>query len=308
MSYESELHDLADAVRDFTNLEIPDVGEWNQNPAVLEDGLRTAGTFIQAVDAARAALEAKFLVDHASDGKNPLPPEWVVDGATPVFVNASILQLPGDRTADYAVGHRMRATVGSSQVVAAITSVTTGGGSTIITLDQPVLTSGLTAVARGLVRTSMPKVKFGDIMPGALLPGSAGEASSSSGVNGLTAVNSTTPVVLANPPTAPTGGWIGIFGVITFEDVLASLPYTGTLTVEVRRAGSNHLVFQQSYPLFRSAAGSRIVLPVPILAFDQPPPAALLTYLVQAFVTPAAAAVMRTGAAPCGSIGILRLT
>lgn len=167
MTKESELDALAAAVRDFIDQEVPTATQWNVNPDVLRQSLTKLGDFMTAIETAHAALQALFEANHdPGTGANPVPGEWVVDTATPTFLNASQLSLPGDRRADYVIGHRIRCLLSGSPVVVALTNVTYNGGSNVTTLqtESAVLTSGLTQVSYGLVRSSVPKVQGSDIL------------------------------------------------------------------------------------------------------------------------------------------------
>lgn len=170
MSKQSDLQALANAVRLFVDQEVPTVGQWNVDPQVLIDALNTLGSFFSQVDAAHAALQTLFNADHnQSTGANPVPSEWVTDPSPASFVSASQFQLSGDRRTDYAVGHRVRATMGASTPILSITAASFVSGATTFTVDPPVLTSQLTAVARGLVRYSVPRVTAADIFLGAIV-------------------------------------------------------------------------------------------------------------------------------------------
>lgn len=177
MSIEDDLLTLAGQVRPFVDQEVPDEAAWNVNPDVLADALTTIGQAFTTVQAAHAALLALFDADHnAQTGANPVPVEWIADGNTPTFLSASQLRLAGDRRADYAVGHRVRCTLGASQPALGITAVSYDGNqdATTITVEPAVLTSDLSAIARGLVRYSAPRVTSADVMAAAILTDALG--------------------------------------------------------------------------------------------------------------------------------------
>jgi hypothetical protein len=170
VSKQTDLEALADVVRDFIDQEIPTVTEWNVNPGVIEQALNQIGLFFTQTDADVAAVLALFEADHdPTTGANPIPPEWVAEASTPTFVASDRFQLAGDRRADYAQAHRVRATLGVTQVIVAIAAVSfdSGANTTTVTVTPTSLTSQLSAIERGLVRASMPRIRAADLMPGA---------------------------------------------------------------------------------------------------------------------------------------------
>lgn len=141
---------------------------WNEARQALRTGLPLLGDFFLDTDGGLATLLSRFNVDHATDGTNLPPSEWVTDGGTPVFVNAGQFQLAGDRRTDYAAGHRVRALLSASPVIVSVTGVSYDGSNTTVTVTPASLTSQLAAVARGLVRTSMPRVQTSDLVDGSI--------------------------------------------------------------------------------------------------------------------------------------------
>jgi len=172
MSKQSELQAKAALVRLFIDQEIPPEATWNGDPIVLRDALLLLGTFCADYDAMLAAIQALFAADHnPTTGKNPLPPEWVADtGPPPVFIATNQLRLAGDRRADYAVGHRVRATLNASKVIVALTAVVFDGGTntTLLTVFPNVLNGQLAALERALVRFSAPAVTALDLLADAV--------------------------------------------------------------------------------------------------------------------------------------------
>ncbi len=170
MSKETVLDAQAAALRDFVPNEVPPAVTWNENVTKLRAALQTLGDYFTQTDGDVASLMALFLSDHPG-GVNPVPPEWVADTATPIFLSANQLQLPGDRRADYVIGHRIRATVGVG-VYALVSAQLVGydaiANRTTITVEPPLLTAGMSAIARGLVRFSVPRIGSADLLPNAV--------------------------------------------------------------------------------------------------------------------------------------------
>lgn len=173
MSKESDLDAKAAQLRDFIFHEIPDTPTWNVNVTRMREGLALIGDFFTQTDAAVAALTALFNADHDNGtGKNPVPSEWVADAGAPTYLGAGIFSLPGDRRADYMLGHRVRAALGPSTNVEVTVQLVGFDGlanRTTITVAPPALTAALTGVSRGLVRFSVPRVVAGGIMADAIL-------------------------------------------------------------------------------------------------------------------------------------------
>lgn len=148
----------------------PDV--WNEDRSAVKTALPIVGDFFADSDGQITALRALFNADHdPNTGKNPVPPEWVVEATTPVFVNASQFQLANDRRVDYTTAQRIRAKLGVSFVIVAINGAPSYDAQqnvTTITVTPATLSAALAEVARGLVRTSMPKVQASDIVDGAI--------------------------------------------------------------------------------------------------------------------------------------------
>lgn len=172
MSKETDLDAKAAQLRDFIFQEIPSTATWNINVTRMREGLTLLGDFFSDTDTAIANLRALFEADHAVDGKNPVPSEWVPDGASPTYLGAGLFSLPGDRRADYLRGHRIRAALGPStnvEVTAQLVGFDALANRTTITVAPPALTGALSAVSHGLVRFSVPRIVAGGIMPEAIL-------------------------------------------------------------------------------------------------------------------------------------------
>lgn len=178
MSKESDLDALADDVRPFVDQEIPTVGQWNENPTVLEDALHLIGDFFTLVDAAHAALLAKFNADHdPTTGENPTPNEWVPYGVAPSFVHASSFSLSLDRQADFRVGDRIRihqGIGGNTLLIVAVTGVAYSSQSQLTSVtvraaanDAP-LTNPIASVDLALIRDSARRVGGFDLVDGAI--------------------------------------------------------------------------------------------------------------------------------------------
>lgn len=168
MSKESDLDAIAASVRDFIDQETPTHPQWQVNVGKLRDAISAIGTFFTDTDQTAADLESRVDEEHDAQGKHSPPSQWLRDAGAPIFVDASRFQFIGDRRADFAVGHRIRAelTLGSF-VIAAIKTIAhdIGTNRTTITLDAPGLTSALSGIDRGLVRQSIPKIQQTDLMP-----------------------------------------------------------------------------------------------------------------------------------------------
>jgi hypothetical protein len=169
MSKETDLLALRNTVALFTLGQQPTDAQWNALPNVVKAALALLGTFATQTDTAILNVLALLLADHAGDGKNPVPSEWVPNATVPTFVSATTFQLLGDHRLIHPKGSRVRATVAGNPVVAAVDQVGFAAGVTTITLDAAVLAAGLTAVARGLVQQSVPKILPADLTPNAVL-------------------------------------------------------------------------------------------------------------------------------------------
>ena len=167
---EQQLVTLAGTVRQFADQETPTVNQWNVDPTILAQLATLVGQFFTQIEAALAAQLVLFDADHdINTGANPVPAEWIAEPAATTFIGPTQLQLPGDHRPDYAKGHRIRATIGASTVIVAVTNVAFAGNATTLTLESGVLTSGLTGIARALVRYSAPKVTLLDILAKSVL-------------------------------------------------------------------------------------------------------------------------------------------
>jgi hypothetical protein len=166
-----DLRALAAQVRRFIALEIPDTNAWNVNTN-LEDEIATRTA--QGFDDLEAIVDGlKLTVDGIVLPDGTLKPigEWVPAAVTPTYVDASSFSLPGDQTADYRQGARLRVTLGAgATLVATIASVLYSGVSTrtVVALTTPSLTPALAKIETSIVRQSTPMVRAVDLLPAAV--------------------------------------------------------------------------------------------------------------------------------------------
>jgi hypothetical protein len=270
---------------------------WNEARQAILAGFPLLGDFFADTDGGLGTLLARFNLDHATDGSNLPPNEWVADSAPPVFVNSGQFQLAGDRRTDYAVGHRVRAMLGTSPVIVAVTGVSYDGSTTTVSVTPASLTSQLAAVARGLVRTSMPRVVAADLMPAAVT--TDGLADQNVTAEKL-AVHAATPTRVSYPGITPNvvvaaswqtvgtlnafttrGGAILLLGSIAGSLVGGLLNGVGALHVEVQRAG---VTFRTLRAEFLVGGGQTAPVLIP-LATEHSPGAGSHLYSVRAKLT-----------------------
>ena len=142
---------------------------WNPATVALKALAALIGADFADTDGQLAALQAFFSGGVLLPAHVPISSEWVVEPSAPTFIAPTQFSLPGDHRSDYLAGHRVRANLGPSTTVVSnltLNSLFTGIA-TIVTLADPVLTSALTAVSRGLVRGSVPLMARSDLQPGA---------------------------------------------------------------------------------------------------------------------------------------------
>lgn len=116
--------------------------------------------------------------------------QWTASGLTPTYIGATQFSVPGDQTAVFEVGRRIRATVNAGTVYGRITASSFGAGITTITvlLDSGTLDSGMSAVSYGMLTAtnqSIPPIKgtvtndsapagyIGELLTASLAAGSA---------------------------------------------------------------------------------------------------------------------------------------
>lgn len=239
MSREDELVAIATPITAFAALEVPTTAKWNQTPTAAAAGLIRIGQFFTEIEDLITEQAVRIDLEHDAAGHHNPPAEWVAE-ATPTYVDAQNLQLVGDRRADFAVAHRVRVTLGTGGgATVAITAITgvvyvAGQNKTVLTVTPAVLTATLSALERGLVRASLPKVRSTDLMPNAV-----GAAAIDLG-----AVDETKLAVGATAPTSGRGGanvsTTPFAASATVETVLASVTVTtrgGPVRVAARVAG-----------------------------------------------------------------------
>lgn len=75
--------------------------------------------------------------------------QWIPYGTTPTYISTTVFTVPGDQTATFAVGTAIKATVTGSPVFSKVKTVAYTSLTTV-TLEDAILTSGLSAVATGI--------------------------------------------------------------------------------------------------------------------------------------------------------------
>lgn len=89
----------------------------------------------------------------------PLNTEWVPSGLTPSFIGATSFSFPGNVTAQYPVGQRLKLTVTAGTIYATVATVAFTSVTTITVVnDSTPIDSGLSAVQKGLFLASAPSI------------------------------------------------------------------------------------------------------------------------------------------------------
>lgn len=84
--------------------------------------------------------------------------EWVASGSTPTYVSATSFTLPGDQTAAFHVGRRLKSTVTAGTIYSVISASSYNAGTLLTTVtvvnDSGALDSGLSGVSLGMLRAN----------------------------------------------------------------------------------------------------------------------------------------------------------
>lgn len=145
--------------------------------------------------------------------------EWWAKGDTPTYVSTTSFTVPGDETADYQVGRRVKCTVTAGTVYGKITAVAYTSLTTItVELNSGSLDSGLSVVDLGILsatNSSIPKIKI-EVIDGTEADHVASIGQLQSGAPFYAAITGTDTyaIALAPVPAAYTNG-MHIFGKIT---------------------------------------------------------------------------------------------
>jgi len=127
---------------------------------VLEDaGADTVADEVEAARGSLASLSAYLLVQHDADGKHDftsIVENLVSDPLdTPAYLSANQFTISGDVTAKYPTGAMLRFTISSSYYYSQVQSASYGAPNTTVTIEDSILTAGLTGV--GIVLWYTPR-------------------------------------------------------------------------------------------------------------------------------------------------------